>query len=77
MALITPSVTCKCNRGKRRPPIRVIPDAVFLLRPLLEGVPPNTVLMTYKCGDCQTLIEIKLSDLALVTSADYGLEARA
>jgi len=75
--LITPDVTCQCMRGKRRPPLRVIPDAVYVIRPLLEHLPPDMVLMTYRCGDCQTLVELRLADLALTGGLAYGANAKA
>ena len=65
MALIHPEVTCRCPNN-RRPPLRVDPDAAYAVRELLNGHVEDAVLLTYRCYSCSTIIEIHLSDLALI-----------
>jgi len=72
MALIQPQVTCNCPSETRRPPLRIVPDTAYAIRGLIEGKIKDSVLMTYRCGDCRTVVELRLSDLALVDGGTYN-----
>ncbi len=72
MALIQPQVTCNCPSETRRPPLRVVPDTAYRVRALIADNIKDAVLLTYRCGDCRTIVELRLSDLALVDGGAYS-----
>jgi len=52
--MLTISATCECP-GNRYLPIRVTEWAAEMM----GGFDPDKILLTYRCGDCQSIIEVK------------------
>lgn len=59
---------CACPGGNRRLPIRVSPGGLAALHRALasSGVDPNAEVLTFRCGDCRTVVSITARDLYLV-----------
>lgn len=62
--LVSLRVTCNCPSGRRVLPIRMARDMLGLLKRL----PPDKLMMTYRCSDCRGIVLIRARHL-LETSA--------
>jgi hypothetical protein len=57
---------CLCSGGHRRVPIHLRVNGLFAVRGHLKTLPSaNLVVLTYRCRDCTTDVEITAGDLLL------------
>ena len=73
--MITPATTvsgeiipiaCRCAK---MPPLRLLQPGVTFLRQLVgHRLPPELPMLSYRCGDCKTVIVARAIDLGLAST---------